>query len=189
MTTDPKILQHPNIPPPLHGRNPRTIMGQLWWDKTRLDVYDSNDFHCLACGVHRNEARYYSRLEAHENYTIDYCTGTVNIKNIIPLCHSCHNFIHSGRLYMISKTEDEIEKACEILKHGFNILEANNLDAYAGTLVVADRFGVEYNCEALKQKVPEIPIDWGSWKLLFNNQEYYSKFKDEKEWASFYSSK
>ena len=88
------------------------------------------------------------------------------------------------KIHFFSKGEKIIvEKYSSI---GQNVLGGR---AYAGTLVIADRFGVEYNCEALKQKVPEIPVDWGSWKLLFNNQEYYSKFKDEKEWAEFYSNK
>ncbi len=183
----PKILQHPNIPKPLHGVNPRTIMGQSWWEKTRQEAYESNNFHCLACGVHKNEARYYSRLEAHENYTIDYCTGTVKVTDIIPLCHSCHNFIHSGRLWMISKTDSQIKKTCEILKHGFDILKANKLCAFSGTIWVAEELGVKHKCKELKQKHPEIPIEWGSWKLIFNKQSYHSKFKNIKEWADFYS--
>ena len=48
----------------------------------------------------------------------------VNVKQIIPLCHSCHNFIHSGRLSITA----ERDKIIDILKHGFKILEDNHSD-------------------------------------------------------------
>ena len=183
--TKPEVLQHPNIPKPLHGLAPRVILGQDWWDKTRQEAYASTDYHCIACGIHKTDAKYHRWLEAHEDYTIDYEEGIMKVNKIIPLCHSCHNFIHSGRLSMVSKTADQINKAREILKHGFAVLEANNLDAFYGTIIVAGRLAVPHNCKPIEEDVDKF-AKWNDWKMIIDGKEYYSKFKDYEEWSNHY---
>lgn len=115
----PEILCHPHIPKPLHGVAPRAIKGQTWWDKTRQEAYRSTDYHCVACGVHKHEAKKHKWLEAHEFWNIDYNTGVCEVKSIEPLCHYCHNFIHSGRLSMIVGKEKSKQEVIDILEHGF----------------------------------------------------------------------
>lgn len=182
---DPTILTHPNIPKPLHGINPRTVMGQSWWNKERKKAYQSTSFRCLACDIQKRRAKYHQWLEAHEYYNYDYRNGTLTLEKIIPLCHSCHNFIHSGRLYILhQKGEISFSKVKDILEHGFAILKENNLNAFFGTIQVAEELGIHTDVE------PEIPepcyVEWHEWKMVIEGKEYYSKFKNEEEWAAFY---
>jgi len=182
----PEILTHPNIPKPLHGMAPRTIMGEDWWNETRQKVYQSTDYHYAACGVHKSQAKKFQWLEAHEYWRIDYKKGVCEIKSIEPLCHYCHNFIHSGRLAMIIGKEKSVNEVKEILEHGFKILSDNNLKCFPFTLglarqVSANTFGVK------PYKIPESKIKWDEWKLIFEGKEYYSKFKNIDDWENTYS--
>lgn len=182
----PQILTHPNIPKPLHGIAPRTIMGQKWWDKTRKEVYASTDYHCIACGVSKEDARGPKWLEAHEFWEIDYNAGTAKITGIHPLCHYCHNFIHSGRLASISgglKSENEIKR---ILEYGFKVLAKSNLQCFPGTLELAEKVEAEtYGVTAYA--MPESAVEWHNWRLLWNGVEYASKFRSFDDWQDFYN--
>lgn len=178
-------MTHPNIPKPLHGISPRTIMGQEWWDKTRREVYASSDQHCIACGVYKTEAKEKQWLEAHEFYKINYKTGEVIIESIEPLCHYCHNFIHSGRLAMIIDTEKPRETVVEILEHGFKILSKNKLKCFPGTLELALEIGAcTYGVKAYN--TPEDTVPWEKWCLVFRGKKYYSNFSCYDEWEKHY---
>lgn len=182
----PEILSHPNIPKPLHGISPRTIMGQAWWDKTRRDVYASTNYHCIACGVPKESAKEHKWLEAHEFYKIDYTRGVVTIESIEPLCHFCHNFIHSGRLAMIIDKEIPRGLAVEILEHGFFILSINKLKCFPGTLELAKVIGA-CTFKVKAYAVPEDTVAWGDWRLVFRGIEYHSNFSCYDEWEKHYS--
>lgn len=105
MKTRPELLLHPTIPPPLHGLAPREVLGRSWWDVVRREAYEKYDDHCHACGTHISKALYhrtsspskFKSLEAHEAYNIDYDTCTVNLEEIVALCHCCHNYIQLHR--------------------------------------------------------------------------------------------
>jgi hypothetical protein len=47
-TRRPEILVSLQIPKPMHQLNPRTILGQRWWDETRRAACSSTAQHCLA---------------------------------------------------------------------------------------------------------------------------------------------
>jgi len=160
----PELLLHPNIPKPLHEVNPRNIKGKEWWDAERKKAYASTNQHCAACGVSKYVAKLHKWLEAHEIYDIDYKKGTVELKEIVPLCHYCHSYIHSGYLNVrYSKNEISREHYQGILSHG----QALTRDL----------------------KRPEIPsafAPWSSWRLIFEGNEYESKFKSYDEWHYHY---
>ena len=102
----PEILLHPNVPKPLHHVNPRSILGKEWWDVQRQKAYKENNYCCWACGIHKSEAKYHQWLEGHEHYDINYETGCVKLKEIVALCHSCHNSIHTGRMQLLRKRKE-----------------------------------------------------------------------------------
>ena len=183
----PEILTHPNIPKPLHGINPRTIMGQKWWDETRQKVYASNGYCCIACGVPKEMAYGPKWLEAHEYWNIDYMKGICEVVSIEPLCHYCHNFIHSGRLSMIVGIQKSERQVIEILEYGFKTLSNANLRCFPFTLELAKSLNAKtYGVKPYKVSLnPD--IKWSDWKLLFMGKEYKSNFKNQDEWQEHYS--
>ena len=164
---EPELLCHPNIPKPLHGVSPRTMLGKDWWDEKRQEAYAERDYHCYACGVHKKDAEHHKWLEAHEDYDINYKTGEVKLKRIVALCHSCHSYIHSGLLNIrLKKGEISPEKHKHILTRGDNILEKADLSPW------------NPDCGEF--------AEWGKWHLLIDGKKYYSKFKDFNEWLNHY---
>lgn len=88
----PGILLQPNIPKPLHGLNPRSVLGKDWWDWQRHEAYKKFGFRCWACGVHQWRAEYHRWLEGHESYRIDYGRGRaemIEVQAIKSLFSSC----------------------------------------------------------------------------------------------------
>lgn len=184
----PDLLSLPNLPKPLHGIAPRTIKGQAWWNKIREEAYQSTDYHCLACGVSKEEAKGHKWLEAHEVWETDYKKGITKVIDIVPLCHYCHNFIHSGRLSKILGQEKSEKEVKEILEHGFKILSHNKLQCFPGTLELAENIGAKtYKVTAYEH--PKTKVKWENWKLIFEGKEYKSQFKDINEWEIFYEDK
>lgn len=169
MKLQPELLLHPNIPKPLHTVAPRDILGQTWWNRERVKAYNKNDNHCFACGVHKTVAKYHNWLEAHESYHIDYTKGELVLKEIVALCHSCHNYIHDGRMSMLLKDGKMSEKKYDdIIGHGERVLR-------------------EAGYKKFRPKSPEGPIaKWGEWHLLLNGTKYYSPFKDYEDWKAFW---
>jgi hypothetical protein len=191
----PEILCHPHIPKPMYGISPRTIMGQEWWNETRQKVYASTNYHCIACGIAKRDAKRHKWLEAHEYWKIDYRKGICEILSIEPLCHYCHNFIHSGRLSIIMGIDKTHEEVREILEHGLQILAENKLKCFPFTLDLAERIG----CKTFRVKAYKLPnekcpwekgyIAWEDWKLMWEGKEYRSKFSSFDAWKSFYQRK
>ena len=149
----PEVLRCGRIPEPLHGLAPRVVLGSKWWDKTRQASYKSTAFHCVACGVHKGNASYRQWLEGHELYSVDYLLGRMTYLETVPLCHLCHNYIHSGRLAALLE-EGKIThvKYKAVIQHGDRVLEAAGL------------------------RLPEVydgmAAEASEWRLIINGKEY-----------------
>lgn len=178
--TRPELLSHPNIPKPLHGLAPRTLVKAKVWDTWRRMAYAKNNFHCFACGVYRNydlfslrfDDESYESLDAHEVYRINYDLKTVELVEIVALCKNCHNYIHSGRLQsQYDEGRLDEEDMYIISNHGDSVLIDGGL---------APCFYHDEN---------DYKEEWGEWKLIFNGEEYFSKFKDYFDWFKKYQIK
>jgi len=163
----PEILLHPQIPKPLHGLSPRVIKGKEWWDRERQKAYKKSNYYCIACGVHKTEAKYHNWLEAHECYEFDYKKCTMKFIEAVALCNTCHSYIHAGRLqHLLDNHEISLKHYNEIILHGDNIIIKAKL------------------------KIPSLQDDsnceWAKWRLIIGRRKYKSKFKNEDEWQKFY---
>lgn len=109
----------------MHGMAPRVVLGTNWWNKTRLLAYKSTNYHCVACGVFKTDAKGRRWLEAHETYEIDYLLGRMTYVESVPLCHYCHNFCHPGRMRALLEANSMTHaKYAAIVQHGEVVLKA-----------------------------------------------------------------
>jgi len=119
---DPKLLLHPNIPGNAAGLNPRSIMGQEWWDSTRRSAEELNNHCCYACGIHKSDTDE-GWLEGHEGYEFDYENRVTKYIRTVSLCRSCHSYIHSGLLInRLSSKEIDPADYVKIILRGVMLL-------------------------------------------------------------------
>lgn len=165
----PYLLFHPPIPRPLHGLNPRSIMGQDWWDEHRIYAMAKNNHCCWACGIWKVDAKYKQWLEGHESYITDWKNGILELDEIVSLCHCCHNYIHSGLL------ESNFRK-------GRISLEKHNYIMDRGNDLIKPLFKME--------SIPDERLcqqDWRKWHIIIDGQKHYSNFKNEQDWYNYYN--
>lgn len=137
-------------------------MGKGWWDVERRRAYASTGYKCAACDTHKRDAHYHQWLEAHELYDIDYPKGRMTLKEIVPLCHCCHNYIHSGRMQaLVDKGEMEEGKMNFILNRGNRLIEMAGLQ---------------------KPDPPTVMAPWHKWRLVFSGKEHPPKFPSYEDW-------
>lgn len=149
-------------------------MGSSWWNKVRKLAYKSTAYHCLACGVHKDNAKYHQWLEGHEVYKTDYKLGTLTFLYVAPLCHFCHNFIHDGRIEnLLQQGKIHHHKYAAILKHGSEVLAKAKLVKPSR----AERERKFLLAEARGEITP-----WENWRLIFEGKAYPPKFKSLEEW-------
>lgn len=197
----PDLLLHPNIPKPLHGLNPRSLLGKEWWDEQRFRAYAEYNYRCWACGVPKAQASYHSWLEGHEYYRIDYPAGRAEMVEVVALCHACHNFIHNGRLISLyDKGEIEEEKICAILYHGFAVLKEAGLPPNPFALNVAAQLAPVVArrrkwLDVARDLIPQYPIEalsgevapWEDWRLILNGREYKPLWPSFEAWYAHYN--
>jgi len=203
---NPAILLHPNLPKMMHGVSPRVLLGNAWWDEHRKKAYAKHDYRCWACGIEKSQASYRrGTLEAHEYYDVNYELGRMYLKDIVALCHSCHNFIHSGRMLMILRAgELSWSKYLDILYYGFMVLKkaglppnqfalmsyvdaADYADYKGWGLPAWDRTAKEKYSKAEIAKLSNLEVAWGDWRLVIGLNEYAPKHESFDAWKNFYS--
>lgn len=174
----PELLLHPNIPKPLHGLAPRTLMSKVAWDAIRRDAYAKNNYCCWACGVHREYDKEKLRfadesgetLDCHEFYRIYYDKKEMELIEFVALCKQCHAFVHSGRLQgEYDKGRVDEEDCWLVFSHGERVLSNGGLD--------------------FKQKevdTNEYRDEWKDWCLVLDGKRHYSKWIDYFDWYKNY---
>lgn len=202
--TTPSLLQHPNLPKPMHGMNPRTLLGQAWWDEKRRAAYAERDFHCWACGVHKLDAQVHQWLEGHEEYKIDYTAGRMEFVRVVALCHFCHSFIHSGRLMALhEKGEITSGRFKKVIVHGLNVLheagafpwpetvriallmaDANGWSGYKGWPI--KRLSKLWTAAKKADNTPSKIAAWGKWRLVIEGKEFKPLHEDMDAWRRAY---
>lgn len=187
------ILSMPNVPHPLHGLAPRTILGTTTWNHMRNRCYYEANYICEACGA-KVKTEYYEdgsvhhqyhddgtiakrNLHAHELYTYDYEKGTAKFERCVALCECCHvRFIHSGRMLTMYKKGDPLttaERVLEGLEHGFQQVKQYN-DEHKGSEKIRVYYTIiDYvELEELSDKVKEL-IDKYEIEFYIPNGEMY----------------
>lgn len=159
----PELLCSGNIPQPMHGVSPRTVLGARWWEAVRQEAFRFADYHCLACGVHRSVALLRLGLEGHEVYDIDYLLGRMVYIETAPLCQACHGYVHCGRLQLMRERKTISQaRYLAIIRHGDRVLHKHGL------------------CRRREHSGPV--ADWGDWRLIIGNREYPPKYPTFQDW-------
>lgn len=173
------ILCQPNIIKPLHSLNPRTILGKSWWDKERQAAQEKYNYCCAACGVHKSKADIFQWLEGHESYEINFDEYSYKLIEILPLCHACHNYIHSGRLLMLLRKQEITQD-----RYNFIMNRGNQLLVEAG--INKEEFLYNLFEGNFIKGFPEKNGTWNKWHLIIDNKKYFSKFKTFEDWREYY---
>jgi len=193
----PGLLVQPNVPKPMHGTNPRTVLGAAWWDRERSAAKAANNNCCHACGLpaHRNQ-RAGCGLEGHERYEITYSAGRVKYLGTVALCNWCHAFIHCGLLVMHvrNKTRTQLQ-AMRIMRTRIELLHAADFTPHMHELMAACELGVisarELPGLAVKARRQEADrsvsaAPWGAWRLEIQGKLYEGKFPTKQDWERAY---
>lgn len=159
----PEVLLTPTIPKPMHGLAPRVVLGKKWWDQVKAACKKATNNHCQACGTKLYHDEHTQWLEGHEVYEIDYVLGRMVYIETIPLCTTCHNYVHIGRLrILLTQGAIRKEEFDRVMKHGADVLKRAGLvkpEPYKG---------------------PQ--AEWADWRLVIRGNEYPPLFKSFADW-------
>lgn len=189
----PLLLTMPNIPAPLHGLNPRSVMGDEEWDKQRFDCYGNAMWKCEICQAPCE------RMQAHELYTYNYISHTAIFNRLIAVCDKCHRAIHSGRLVTMTKEGDvskeyflDVAEHCFRLIHDYNETNGTNYRLYNAFLCATKNPEVSEEVLGLIKKynikfyrTPRVkPREWKNWKLVWGTKILRSQYASAEEWEN-----
>lgn len=191
------LIAMPNIPKPLHGVNPRTLLGSSNWNRMRRACYAEANDTCEICGTKPENLRH---RHGHEVYEISYSQGTAKFIRVFCVCSLCHlACIHTGRALTLWKQDNPLyptEFLLQGAEHAFKIISEYNKDhpkedlrAYATFLEYLKHDGLKEPMEKLIKKYDmkfytgvTNMVDWGDWKLLIGENGYPTPYQNEKDW-------
>lgn len=192
------LIAMPNIPKPLHGVAPRTLLGATTWNHMRKSSYARANDTCEICGDKPENLRH---RHGHEVYEIDYEKGIAKFVRVFCICSLDHlACIHTGRAITLYKQGNPLypkefllegaEKAFKtIYEYNQDHPEAN-LRAYATFLEYLkqdelrgpmDELIKKYNIKFYMENTRKM-AKWGDWKLIIGNKEYKTPYEDEEAW-------
>lgn len=191
------LIAMPNIPKPLHGVNPRTLLGAGTWNKMRKACYVEANDTCEICGAKPENLRH---RHGHEVYEISYSQGTAKFVRVFCVCSLCHlACIHTGRALTLWKHDNPLyptEFLLQGAEHAFKIISEYNKDNPKADLRAYSMFLEYLKHDELKEPMEKLikkynvkfytevtdMVDWGDWKLLIGDEEYKTPYKTEKDW-------
>ena len=198
------LLTMPNVPRPLHGMAPRTILGSEKWNEMRLNAYLQAKYRCEICDktFQQNEPFKLPDHSVHELFSYDYEKGIGKFIRCVSLCQDCHDFIHSGRMLTLYKERNNLyprERVLRIVEDRFKMISeynARNSDEirlyftfvkYArDDIPMIDFFSdVRSYIEKYKIKFYEEPKHipkTENWKMIIEEREYPTIYSDYKDW-------
>lgn len=196
---DRAIIAMPNLPKPLHGQAPRTLLGTKVWNEMRNECYEKANDTCEICGYKPENMR---DRHAHEVYSIDYENGTSTFVRTICLCSRCHVYgIHSGRAITLHKKGNPLFGTQQMLdgaENVFRIISEYNADhPDKPELRAYDTFLDYLKCDDLREPMEKLIkkyhikfytedknklAKWGDWKMIIGNKEYPTPYEDYQAW-------
>lgn len=198
------LIAMPNIPHQLQGRGcqPRTILRPSEWDAMRKACYEDADFKCEICGAEVGVDIPKRQLHAHECFIIDYKEGTATFIGCFALCALDHlACIHTGRALTLWKDKNPLYPTEFLLagaEKAFTIISSYNREHPEQEPVRLYSTWIEYlkhdelrepMLELIKKydvsfymEDPKKTAPWNQWRLIFDDKEYPTPYKNEKEW-------
>lgn len=192
------LIAMPNIPKPLHGQAPRTLLGVSTWNHIRKRCYALADNTCEICGDKPENLRH---RHAHEVYDIDYEKGTAKFIRAFCICALDHlGCIHTGRAITLFKDKNPLyprEFLLDGAEKAFKTISEYNKDNPGADLRAYTTFLDYLRVPELEQPMRELikkydvkfymedpkkTAKWGQWKLLIGDREYPTPYKNEKTW-------
>lgn len=192
------LIAMPNIPKPLHGVAPRTLLGAPIWNRMRRSAYALAEDTCEICGEKPENPRH---RHGHEVYSIDYEKGVAKFVRVFCICALDHlACIHTGRAITLFKQGNPLypkEFLLEGAEKAFKTIYEYNQDHPGADLRAYVTFLEYLKQDELKEPMEELIkkydvkfymedhkklAKWGDWKLVIGKNEYPTPYKDEDEW-------
>jgi hypothetical protein len=118
-------------------------------------------------------------LEAHECYNIDFDLHEYRLTEIVPLCHFCHNSIHSGRLQILHRNGEVSDAYIDaITKHVKEIMP--DIFQRKGRMMY-DLCNGDADCREVETN--------GTWRMRHLNIDgklFFTQFPSYEAWAEHY---